>query len=256
MSKLSVENRFLDLSDYGRPVAKRIAKSLRNTSITPIHVTISFGISGLIAMACMLTNHYWAAGVFLIIKSILDAADGELSRVKNTPSYTGRYLDSIFDIILNALLLITIAYISNNSWLYTFLAFICIQLQGTLYNYYYVIIRNKYDGGDTTSRIIENKAPTAMAGESQSTVNVLFFLFTLFYAFFDKTILKFDENAVKVRYFPNWFMSLISLYGLGFQLLIMSVMLAFNLINCIIPFFILYSFLLIVFIGIRRCFVN
>jgi CDP-diacylglycerol---serine O-phosphatidyltransferase len=256
MSKLPTENRFLDFSDYGRPIAKWIAESLKNTSVTPIHVTISFGISGLIAIASMLTQHYWAAGIFLIIKSILDAADGELSRVKNTPSYTGRYLDSVFDIVLNALLLITICHISNGSWLYTFLAFIGIQLQGTLYNYYYVIIRNKYDGGDTTSRIVENKAPTAMAGESQLTVNVLFFFFTLFYSFFDKIILKSDENALKVRHFPNWFMSLISLYGLGFQLLIMSVMLAFNLVNYIIPFFIFYSFLLIVFIGIRRWFLN
>jgi phosphatidylglycerophosphate synthase len=256
MSKLSAENHFLDFSDYGRPVAKWIAESLKNTSITPIHVTIWFGISGLIAMACMLMGHYWAAGIFLIIKSILDAADGELSRVKNTPSYTGRYLDSIFDIILNALLLMTIAYISNGAWFYTFLAFICIQLQGTLYNYYYVIIRNKYDGGDTTSRIFENKAPTAMKGESQSTVDVLFLFFTLFYALFDKIIRESDENAIKARYFPNWFMSLISLYGLGFQLLIMSVMLAFNLVNYIIPFFIFYSFLLIVFIGIRRHFLN
>lgn len=256
MSKLSTENRFLDFSDYGRPVAKWIAKLLKNTPVTPIHVTILFGISGLIAIACILRGYYWAAGIFLIIKSVLDAADGELSRVKNTPSYTGRYLDSIFDIILNALLLITIAHISNGSWLNAFLAFICIQLQGTLYNYYYVIIRNKYDGSDTTSRIVENKAPTAMKGESQSTVNVLFFFFTLFYVFFDKIILKSDENAIKVRYFPNWFMSLISLYGLGFQLLIMSVMLAFNLINYIIPFFIFYSFLLIIFIGIRRFFVN
>ena len=57
----------------------------------------------------MINGHYYLAGFFLILKSILDAADGELARVKNTPSYTGRYLDSVADIILNAMFFITIA---------------------------------------------------------------------------------------------------------------------------------------------------
>jgi phosphatidylglycerophosphate synthase len=252
MSKLAAENRFIDLSDYGRPVAKWIAESLKNTAATPVHVTISFAIAGLIAIACMLTEHYWAAGIFLIVKSILDAADGELARVKNTPSYTGRYLDSNFDIVLNALLFSTICHISHGSWVLTILAFISIQLQGTLYNYYYVIIRNKYEGGDTTSRVEEKGSPRAMAGENQKTVDVLFFFYTLFYGVFDRIILNFDRKARKAKRFPNWFMSLISLYGLGFQLLIMSIMLALNLVDYIIPFFIFYSLLLVVFIGIRK----
>ena len=47
MSKLPKEHRFIDFSDYGRPLARLIANSLKNTSFTPIHVTISFIISGL-----------------------------------------------------------------------------------------------------------------------------------------------------------------------------------------------------------------
>ena len=46
------------------------------------------------------------APFFIILKSIIDAADGELARIKKTPSYTGRYLDSIFDIILNLIFFI------------------------------------------------------------------------------------------------------------------------------------------------------
>jgi phosphatidylglycerophosphate synthase len=104
MSKLPKEHKFLDLSDYGRPVARLIANSLKNTSYTPIHVTVWFIISGLIAVYCIMIGHYWFAAFFLILKSILDAADGELARVKETPSYTGRFLDSVADIILNALI--------------------------------------------------------------------------------------------------------------------------------------------------------
>jgi CDP-diacylglycerol---serine O-phosphatidyltransferase len=255
MSKLLAENRFFDFSDYGRPIALQIANTLKNTAATPVHVTISFVISGLIAIICMLTHHYAIAGFFLIFKSILDAADGELARLKNTPSYTGRFLDSNCDIVLNALFLTTICYISNGSWFYTFLAFIGLQLQGTLYNYYYVIIRHKLAGGDTTSRIFENEVPIAMKGEKQATVNVLFYIYTVFYGHFDKIIQKLDTKAIEARPFPNWFMSLISLYGLGFQLLIMAVMMALDLMDFIIPFFIFYSLLLGVFIGIRRQFI-
>jgi len=49
---------------------------------------------------------------FLFFKSIIDALDGELSRVKNTPSYTGRYLDSVFDILLNFLFLLAVSHVA------------------------------------------------------------------------------------------------------------------------------------------------
>ena len=49
----------------------------------------------------MIMGYYWLAAFFLIFKSILDAADGELARVKQRPSYTGRYLDSVADIVLD-----------------------------------------------------------------------------------------------------------------------------------------------------------
>jgi phosphatidylglycerophosphate synthase len=134
MSKLPKENKFIDLSDYGRPVAKVIAKSLKNTAVTPVHVTIGFIISGLIAIYCIIQGYYWLAAFFLIVKSILDAADGELARVKQKPSYTGRYLDSVADIVLNALFFLSIWYITSTSIWICFLAFIGLQLQGTLYN--------------------------------------------------------------------------------------------------------------------------
>ena len=181
MSKLPKQHKFIDLSDYGRPVAKVIAHSLKDTTFTPIHVTIGFIISGLMAIYCIIQGYYWLAAFFLIFKSILDAADGELARVKEKPSYTGRFLDSIADILLNALFFIAIGYVTAASFLLCLLAFIGLQLQGTLYNYYYVILRNKFEG-DTTSRIFETKTPTALAGEKQSNVNILFKLY-LFLAY-------------------------------------------------------------------------
>ena len=252
MSKLAAEDKFLDLSDYGRPFAKLFANQLKNTRITPIHITLLFGVSGLIAIYCIIQNHYILAAFFIILKSIIDAADGELSRVKNTPSYVGRYLDSVFDIVLNFLFFMTICYVSKTTFWMTFLAFFCIQLQGTLYNYYYVILRNKSIEGDTTSKIFENKSPRALPGESQKSVDILFKIYTIVYGVFDKIIHTLDSDAYKAKKFPNWFMTSVSLYGLGFQLLIIAGMLSLNLIDYIVTFFIIYTLLIIVLVGIRK----
>ncbi|WP_298392572.1 CDP-alcohol phosphatidyltransferase family protein [Flavobacterium sp.] len=256
MSKLSAQDKFLDLSDYARPFGKFLANQLKNTRFTPIHVTILFGISGLIAIYCILTNHYIWAGFFIILKSGIDAADGELARLKNTPSYVGRYLDSVFDIILNFLFIMTICYVSKTTIWFSLLAFIGIQLQGTLYNYYYVILRNKSVGGDTTSKVFEYKSPKALPGETQKAVNILFGIYTIVYGLFDKIIHFLDQDAYKVKTFPNWFMTLVSLYGLGFQLLVIAFMLPMNLIEFIVPFFIIYTLLIFVLIGIRKALIK
>ncbi|WP_264521918.1 CDP-alcohol phosphatidyltransferase family protein [Flavobacterium sp. N1994] len=252
MSKLAAQDKFIDLSDYGRSFGRFFAYQLKNTRFTPIHVTLLFGLSGLIAIYCILTNHYWLAGFFILLKSGIDAADGELARLKQTPSYSGRYLDSVFDIILNFMFLMTICYVSKTTFWFTFLAFIGIQLQGTLYNYYYVILRTKSVGGDSTSKIFEYKTPKALPGESQKSVNILFGIYTIVYGTFDKIIHALDQDAYKVKTFPNWFMTLLSVYGLGFQLLIIAIMLPLGWIEYIVPFFIAYTLLIFALIGIRK----
>lgn len=256
MSKLATQDKFIDLSDYGRPIGKILANQLKNTRFTPIHVTLLFGISGLIGIYCILQNHYFLASFFIILKSIIDAADGELARIKKTPSYTGRYLDSVFDIILNFLILMAICYASKTTFEWTIFAFIGIQLQGTLYNYYYVILRNKSVGGDKTSKVFENESPKALPGESQKWVDILFLIYTIVYGAFDKIIHTLDKDAYKVKTFPNWFMTLVSLYGLGFQLLLIAVLLPLGWIEMIVPFFIIYSVLIFILIGIRKIYIK
>ncbi|MFD2561912.1 CDP-alcohol phosphatidyltransferase family protein [Aquimarina rubra] len=251
MAKLPKQYQFIDVSDYGRSPGHWIADSLKNTRLTPIHVTTFFIVSGIMAIICMVYQYNTAAAFFLILKSILDAADGELARIKKTPSYTGRYYDSIADIILNFLFLLTFWYITDSSIILMILAFVGIQLQGTVYNYYYVILRNNVNG-DSTSRVFEDAAPIAMKGETQRAVNIFYKIYDVLYIVFDKTIYFLDKNASNSKPFPKWFMTLISVFGLGFQLLFMALMLLFHLEKYVIPFFIGYSALILVFIGIRR----
>ena len=251
MSKLPKEHKFIDLSDYGRPVARLIANSLKDTSYTPIDVTIWFIISGLIAIVSILLGYYWVAAFFLILKSVLDAADGELARVKKTPSHTGRYLDSIADIILNFFILSSIWYVTEVSFIFSLFAFIGIQLQGTLYNYYYVILRNKLNG-DTTSRIFEYNSPIALKGEKQENVNILFGIYKALYGLFDKLIYRMDSKAPNAKPFPKILMTALSTFGLGFQLLIISLMLVFGFKEYIVYFFIWYTLMVFIFISIRK----
>ena len=149
-----------------------------------------------------------------------------------------------------------ICYVSNTTFWFTFLAFFALQLQGTLYNYYYVILRTKSVGGDATSKVFEYKTPKALPGESQKLVNILFTIYTIVYGVFDKIIHVLDSDAYKVKTLPNWFMTFVSMYGLGFQLLIIAVMLPIGWIEYIVPFFVLYSIFIFVLIGIRKTFFN
>ncbi len=255
MSKLQKEYKFIDLSDYGRPIAKIIANFLKNTKFTPIHVTIGFVISGLIGVFCILNDFKWGVAFFLIFKSILDAADGELARLKNTPSHTGRYLDSISDIILNFIIFLAIWFTSNINIFLILVAFFAIQLQGTLYNYYYVILRNN-SNGDTTSRIFEHEPPKALLGEKQKTVNKMFSIYKILYGIYDKIIYKLDRNAYSCKKLPKWFMTLLSIFGLGFQLLVISIFIILDFKELLMYFFISLTLLLIIFIGIRKGFLS
>ncbi|MEQ3656790.1 MAG: CDP-alcohol phosphatidyltransferase family protein [Dokdonia sp.] len=251
MSKLPSAYQFTDLSDYGRPIARYLAVRWTNTAITPIYVTTLFILAGAIAIWSILNHWHWMAALFLIVKSILDAADGELARLQQRPSYTGRYYDSIADILLNFLFLSSFAFVSEQSIWYALVAFIGLQLQGTLYNYYYVILRNTV-AGDATSRVFETSIPVAMQGEDQRMVTLLYRTYRVCYGVFDYLIYQCDKKAIDSPPLPKWFMTLVSTFGLGFQLALMAILLLLGLEAVVLPFFIGYSFGILLFIAIRR----
>jgi hypothetical protein len=79
-------------------------------------------------------------------------------------------------------------------------------------------------------------------------------LYKLFYGVFDKTIYFLDKKATGSKPFNNFFMTAVSTFGLGFQLLIIAIMMVFGWKEFIIPFFIGYSTMIFIFIGIRKVF--
>lgn len=255
MSKLSNEDKFIDFSDYARPIATFLAHQLVRIKVNAIQVTIIFFFVGLTSAYCIYINNLVWAAVFLMIKNILDAVDGEIARITKHPSIIGRYLDSVFDFIINLLILIVIYKITDASILLLILAFLGIEFQCSVYNFYYVIVRQRLNN-EETSRIIEYQKPVAYHYESQKIVNILHAIFLGLYAIFDVFVVFLDKKAISIQDFPKWFMSLCSLLGLGFQLLIICLLLCLGFPELILPFFAWYSVLGLLVIFIRKLFVR
>lgn len=255
MPKLSNEDKFIDFSDYGRPIATFLAFYLSKIKINAIQVTIAFLLAGFACVYCIYIQQFVWAAIFLMSKNILDAVDGEIARITNHPSIIGRYLDSIFDFIINLLIFIAVLSVASTSNMVFVWAFLGIEFQCSIYNYYYVILRRRLNN-EETSRVFEYRKPIAYHYESQKIVNVLHAIFLTLYIVFDLFVLFLDKKAIQIRVFPKWFMSLISLLGLGFQLLLICLFLCLGLPEVILPFFAWYSVLGLFVIFIRKLFVR
>jgi hypothetical protein len=111
-----------------RPIAGVIVWALYYTPITPNQVTIVSILSGIVAALFYLkgtASAFVVAGLLIILKDILDSADGQLARAKQQQSRVGRFLDSIGDFVVNAAVFGSIGwtlYKMNDNWLTLILA--------------------------------------------------------------------------------------------------------------------------------------
>jgi hypothetical protein len=87
-----------------RPIAAGIVWLLYPASVTPNQVTIVAILVGLASACEYLLGSPAAiafAGVLIVLKDILDDADGQLARAKEMYSRRGRFLDSIGDFLVD-----------------------------------------------------------------------------------------------------------------------------------------------------------
>ena len=257
MTKLPKDKKFLDLSDYARPFALALVKLLMPTRIGAYTITTSFLLVGMAASHLIYINENLILAAFLILfKSMLDAADGEIARIRNEPSMVGRYLDSVFDFIVNLLLFYSIAYVFDQSLWLMVVALIMFQLQGSIFNYYYLIKREQVNG-DLTSRIFESTEPKPFERDNILVMKILHKMYLLIYGWQDFIIHQIDKGAIKTKELPSWFLTLVSCFGLGFQLFIIAVLLTFNLHKFTFFFFILpYTIFAVLVVLIRKLFVK
>jgi phosphatidylglycerophosphate synthase len=256
MTKLPEDKKFIDVSDYARPFAVRLVKFLLPTKIGAVQITYSFLAVGLSSAYLIYIDKYLILAAFLILtKSMLDAADGEIARQRNEPSMVGRYLDSIFDFVVNFFLFLSIALVFQQEIWFMLFSLLLFQLQGSIYNYYYLVKRYQVNG-DKTSRIFESEEPEPFKHDNVKFLKVLHKIYLLIYGWQDFIIHKLDPNAISGRELPSWFLTMASFFGLGFQLLIIAMFLTFNLHQYTFMFFILpYSIYAIIIVLVRRAFV-
>lgn len=91
---------------------------LRNTGITPNHLTIVRLLFGIFAAAGFAMGEYiWTniGALFFVISNFLDHTDGELARLTGKISKSGHYFDLVCDAIVNIILFIGIGVGLMNS---------------------------------------------------------------------------------------------------------------------------------------------
>lgn len=96
-----------------RPLAGLIVRALRPTPVTPNMVTLAAVAAGLAAAwyyAAGTAAATAAGGALILLKDILDDADGQLARAKQLYSRRGRFLDSIGDFVVSAAVFGAIAW--------------------------------------------------------------------------------------------------------------------------------------------------
>ncbi len=257
MTKLPKNKKFIDFSDYARPFALALVKLLIPTKIGAYSITFAFLFVGMFTAYLIFIDKYLIlAAILILFKSMLDAADGEIARQRNEPSMVGRYLDSVFDFVVNFFLFLSIALVFDQSILLMLAALLLFQLQGSVFNYYYLVKRYQVNG-DKTSRIIETEKPKPFERDNLKVLNILHKLYLIIYGWQDFIIHKLDSNAINGIELPSWFLTLVSFFGLGFQLLIIAVFLGLDIHQYTFLFFIFpYSVLAVGVILIRRLFVK
>jgi len=125
MNKLPASARFYDVNDLWYFANRPAVRFLYSRPVTPNQVTLLSLVSGLAAAACYLVPSgagLYGAAAFLYGKIFLDNVDGNLARVRGEVSRTGRFLDSLTDFLVTALVFTAVSIRlhreTGDAWIY------------------------------------------------------------------------------------------------------------------------------------------
>ena len=95
-------------NSWTHKIARICVLPLINTSISPNHITVIRLITGLLACAAFASKLNILGGIFWLISTFLDRADGELARVSGKTTEWGHKFDYYCDTFITALFFIAI----------------------------------------------------------------------------------------------------------------------------------------------------
>jgi hypothetical protein len=93
-----------------RPLAHLVVVALLPLRVPPPAVVLAGLVAGLAAAVEIGRGGLLVAAVLVVVKTILDGADGALARASGRVTAFGRYLDSDCDLLVNAALFAAIGY--------------------------------------------------------------------------------------------------------------------------------------------------
>jgi phosphatidylglycerophosphate synthase len=96
-----------------RPLANALVPLLQRAKVAPPTVVLANAAVGLVAALVLYRGHLVAAALLLQLKTLLDNADGALARATGRVTLTGRYLDTIADLVVNAAVFVALAHVTG-----------------------------------------------------------------------------------------------------------------------------------------------
>lgn len=112
-SRKETPTRELVVEAFYRPAAHLVVLALLPLRVPPPAVVLANFAAGLAAAAAVAEGRYALAAALLVLKTVLDGADGALARASGRVTAAGRYLDSECDLVVNAALWAAIGYVTD-----------------------------------------------------------------------------------------------------------------------------------------------
>jgi phosphatidylglycerophosphate synthase len=100
-----------------RPLASAFVPLLRRARISPPPVVLANAAVGLVAAFFLARGELIAAAVLLQLKTLLDNMDGQLARATGRVTLTGRYLDTVADLVVNVAVFAALGYVTGEPFL-------------------------------------------------------------------------------------------------------------------------------------------
>ena len=96
-----------------RPLSNLLVPILARLRISPPAVVVANAATGLVAALVLARGELVLAALLLQVKTLLDNCDGQLARVTGRVTLTGRYLDTIADLVVNAALFVALGVVTG-----------------------------------------------------------------------------------------------------------------------------------------------
>jgi len=96
-----------------RPLSNVFVPLLVRTRVPPPAVVLANAAAGLVAAIVLARGDLLAAALLLQLKTLLDNVDGALARTTNQVTLTGRYLDTIADLVVNVAVFVALGRVTD-----------------------------------------------------------------------------------------------------------------------------------------------